>query len=119
MFRRYARTMGNFVGGIENPYAEYDICPGCGGLKTVDHDLCVPCAARARAAAERETVALEARRSEAHEFYREKMAEGWSPLATRTGTARRQGRPGTSPFLDGAEYRKAEIAARFTIRRIE
>ena len=45
MFRRYARTMGNFVGGIENP-----------------------------------CVALEARRSEAHAFYREKMAEGWSPL---------------------------------------
>ena len=82
MFRRYARTMGDFVGGVENAYDVHDVCPRCGGPKTPEHDLCVPCAARERAdaEAEREDAELEQRRSEAHAFYRQKMAEGWTSM---------------------------------------
>jgi hypothetical protein len=83
MFRRYARTMGNFAGGIEfDPYTEYDVCPTCGAIKEAESTKCNTCAARERAEkqAQREQATLEQQRSEAHEFYREKMAEGWSPL---------------------------------------
>jgi len=96
-----ARTPGHFVGGVEmDKDTEYDVCPGlpnepCGAIKQAKSDLCVTCTAkqRARATKQRLTEQADAQRREWHRFYRERMAEGWTPLdCWRDAQERREAR---------------------------